>query len=167
MPATADDKAVESAAINDAVARAKRCLIILVHGTWGRGFFPKSREASLYPPNKKWWFEEGSHFRARLDAALESASLDWPIRAFLWSGANSVHARNSAANELSVCLRENLEDDPDSTAIIIAQSDGGNVALRALQYLDSSMVHRTRIVTLATPFLRVFARSSLQLPMIV
>jgi hypothetical protein len=86
--------------------------------------------------------------------------------AFLWSGANSVHARDSAAKGLSVCLRKNLKD-PDATAIIIAHSHGGNVALRALQYLDSSMVNRTRVVTLATPFLRVFARSSLQLPIMV
>jgi hypothetical protein len=71
-------------------ARVKPCSIILVHGTWARGFFPKRREISLYPPNKRWWFEEGSQFRAGLDAALKNASLDWQIRAFLWSGANSV-----------------------------------------------------------------------------
>jgi hypothetical protein len=52
--------------------------------------------------------------------------------------------------------------DPDATAVIIAHSHGGNVALRALQHLDSK-AGRIRVVTLATPFLRVFARRSLQL----
>jgi hypothetical protein len=140
-----------------------RCSIILVHGTWGRGFFPKRREVSLYPPNKRYWFEEGSQFCAGLDAALKSASLDWPIRAFLWSGANSVHARDSAAQELSGQLRKGLQEDPDARAVIVAHSHGGNVVLRALQHLDS-MANRIRVVTLATPFLRVFARKSLQLP---
>jgi hypothetical protein len=139
MPASAENKAVELAALNDAAAQVKRCSIILVHGTWGRGFFPKCREVSLYPPNKRWWFEEDSPFRARLDGALKNASLDWSVRSFLWSGANSVRARNSAAKELSECLRKDLKD-PDTTAVIIAHSHGGNLALRALQYLDSSMV---------------------------
>src|SRR4029077_18802808 len=118
----------------DAV-RVKPCSIILVHGTWARGFFPKRREVSLYPPNKRWWFEEGSQFRAGLDVALKRASLDWQIRAFLWSGANSVHARDDAARELAGQLRKDL-DDPNGTAFIIAHSHGGNVALRALQHLD-------------------------------
>src|SRR5262249_9233272 len=91
----------------------------------------KRREVSLYPPNKRWWFEEGSQFRAALDAALKSVSLDWPIRAFLWSGANSVHARDRAASELSEELRKDLQD-PNATAVIIAHSHGGSVALRAI-----------------------------------
>src|SRR5262249_42885287 len=122
----------------------------------------KRREVSLYPPNKRWWFEEGSQFRAALDAALKSVSLDWPIRAFLWSGANSVHARDRAASELSEELRKDLQD-PNATAVIIAHSHGGNVALRALQDLES-MAGRIRVITLATPFLRVFARRSWQVP---
>jgi hypothetical protein len=135
---------------------------MLVHGTWGRGVFPKIanlKRRYLFRGSKR-WFEDGAPFYERLK------SLGWPIRGFLWSGANSVHARDSAAKELSVCLKEDLKDS-DTTAVIIAHSHGGNVALRALQYLDSSMADRTSVVTLATPFLRVFARSSLQLPTIV
>jgi hypothetical protein len=146
-------------------ARVKPCSIILVHGTWARGFFPKRREISLYPPNKRWWFEEGSQFRAGLDVALKRASLDWQIRAFLWSGANSVHARDDAARELAGQLRKDL-DDPNGTAFIIAHSHGGNVALRALQHLDST-AGQIRVVTLATPFLRVVARRPFQLPLLV
>jgi hypothetical protein len=144
-------------------ARVSRCTIVLVHGTWGRGPFPKRREASLYPPNKRWWFEEGSQFQTRLDKALKGASLDWRIRAFHWSGANSVQARDCAARELSKRLTEDLQD-PDANAVIIAHSHGGNVALRALQRLDP-VAGKIKLVTLATPFLRVFARRSFQLPL--
>jgi hypothetical protein len=55
-------------------------LITLVHGTWGRGFFPKiakfkqsvrrlMRRKRLAPP-PPFWFEEGSPFRARLGTEL-------------------------------------------------------------------------------------------------
>jgi pimeloyl-ACP methyl ester carboxylesterase len=143
---------------------ASPCSIFLVHGTWGRGFFPKHRERSQRK-NKRWfWFEEGSQFRTGLVAALKSESLDWPIRSFLWSGANSVHARDCAARKLSDQLREELQDNPDARAVIIAHSHGGNVALRALQFLDS-MAGRIRIVTLATPFLRVVARRPFEVPL--
>jgi hypothetical protein len=143
--------------------RVGRRTIILVHGTWGRGFCAKRREVSLYPPNKRRWFEEGSQFRTGLDAGLKSASLDWPIRPFLWSGANSVYARDCAARELSDQLTKDLHGDPDAKAVIVAHSHGGNVALRALQHLNS-MAGRIRVVTLATPFLRVFAHRSSKLP---
>jgi hypothetical protein len=166
MPASNEDWSVISPATDDTpahTARVSRCSIILVHGTWGRGIFPKMSDLRRsYFRATKGWFEEGSQFCAGLDAALKNASLDWPIRAFLWSGANSVHARDRAARDLSNQLREDLRD-PDATAVIIAHSHGGNVALRALQHLDSK-AGRIRVVTLATPFLRVFARRSLQLP---
>jgi hypothetical protein len=146
--------------------RVSRCAIILVHGTWGRGVFPKRREVFSYPRNKRWWFEEGSQFRTGLDEALKSASLDWPIHPFLWSGANSVHARDCAARELSDQLTKDLQGDPDAMAVIVAHSHGGNVALRALQHLNSMAAGKIKVITLATPFLRVFARRSLQLPFV-
>jgi hypothetical protein len=165
MPASNENGSVISPAMDDTPAdagRVSRCSIILVHGTWGRGIFPKMSDLSRsYFRATKGWFEEGSQFCSRLDAALKNDSLDWPIRAFLWSGANSVHARDCAARDLSNQLREDLKD-PDTTAVIIAHSHGGNVALRALQDLDPK-AGRIRVITLATPFLRVFARRSLQL----
>jgi hypothetical protein len=139
--------------------RASQCSIILVHGTWGRGFFPRISDLGRRKAGARRWFEDHSPFRASLDAALHSALLDWPIRPFLWSGANSVHARDCAARELADELRRDLED-PGAQTIIIAHSHGGNVALRALQHLDSA-AGRIRVVTLATPFLRVFARKPL------
>src|SRR5262249_7325113 len=160
-----ENKSMTSPAMGDSPADAvqtSRCSILLVHGTWGRGIFPKISDLKRnYFRDTKRWFEEGSQFCDGLDAALKSASLDSPIRAFLWSGANSVHARDRAARDLSKQLREGLKD-PNASAIIIAHSHGGNVALRALQHLDSK-TGRIRVITLATPFLRVFARRSLQL----
>jgi hypothetical protein len=162
---------VASSAPNGAlkIEQAGRCQIILVHGTWGRGFIPKisdlRRKLSLFPPNKR-WFEDDSPFHVQLSTALKGASIDWPIRSFLWSGANSIHARDRAARELCDQLRQDLENNPNITAIIIAHSHGGNVALRALQHLNS-MTDRIRVITLATPFLRVFARKHLQLPFVV
>lgn len=165
MPASDENRAV--VAMDDTAANAARvrpCSIILVHGTWGRGIFPKMSDLKrrhLFRGAKR-WFDNDSPFQARLNMALKSASLGGPIRAFLWSGANSVHARDCAAKELSTQLRNELDGDPDATAVIIAHSHGGNVALRALQYLGS-MANRIRVVTLATPFLRVFPQESTQL----
>jgi hypothetical protein len=165
MPASSENGPVVSPATDDTpahTARVCRCSVILVHGTWGRGIFPKMSDLRRrYFRGTKRWFEDGSPFCVEMDAALKSASLDWPIRAFLWSGANSVHDRDRAARDLSKQLREDLKD-PDATAVIIAHSHGGNVVLRALQHLDS-MAGRIRVVTLATPFLRVFARRSFEL----
>jgi hypothetical protein len=165
MPASNENKPVVSPAMDDTPADAARASwysIILVHGTWGRGIFPKMSDLRRrYFRETKRWFEDGSQFCAEVDAALKSASLDWQIRAFLWSGANSVHDRDRAARDLSKQLKEDLKD-PGATAVVIAHSHGGNVALRALQHLDS-MAGRIRVVTLATPFLRVFARRSLEL----
>jgi hypothetical protein len=165
MPASNENGPVVSPAMDDTpahTARVSQCSVILVHGTWGRGIFPKMSDLRRrYFRGTKRWFEDGSQFCVEMDAALKSASLDWPIRAFLWSGANSVHDRDRAARDLSKQLREDLKD-ADATAVIIAHSHGGNVVLRALQHLDS-MAGRIRVVTLATPFLRVFARRSFEL----
>src|SRR5262249_60744241 len=105
-------------------ARVSPCSIILVHGTWGRGIFPKISDLKrryLFRGSKR-WFEDGSPFHERLKA------LGWPITAFPWSGANSVHARDSAARKLSDQLRKDLAA-PGATFVIIAHSHGGNVAL--------------------------------------
>src|SRR5262249_2618674 len=96
-----------------------------------------------------------------LDYHLENS-----IRSFLWSGANSVYARDSAAKNLAKELSEDLKK-PAAIPIIIAHSYAGNVALRALEHLrdpkylrDPNLISRVRIVTLAAPFLKVFVRHS-------
>jgi hypothetical protein len=143
-----------------------RISIILVHGTWGRGLlrglFSKSQVCS--PPCRgKRWFEADSDFYKSLKTKLLVENL---IRSFLWSGANSVRARDCAAKNLAKELSKDLKT-PAAIPIIIAHSYAGNVALRALEYLrDPNLssgtldTSRVRIVTLATPFLKVFVRPS-------
>jgi hypothetical protein len=55
--------------------------------------------------------------------------------------------------------------DQSAAPIVIAHSHGGNVALRALSHLGDAS--RVRVVTLATPFLRVFARDPPEINTIV
>jgi hypothetical protein len=137
--------------------------IILVHGTWGRGFFLKSQDegSSENAPSKgarrgaRRWFEKGSEFREKLEEQLKSMSLEYSVYPFHWSGANSVFARDRAGTELADKLKAHLQD-RSATPVIIAHSHGGNVALRALSHLGDA--NRVRVVTLATPFLRVFVR---------
>jgi hypothetical protein len=146
------------------VPHVTRHPIILVHGTWGRGFFLKSREEGCEDrpfetadaSEVTRWFKKGSQFRRTLDKGLESASLEYSVRPFLWSGANSVFARDRAAAKLAEELKTHLQDQ-GATPVVIAHSHGGNVALRALSHMGDAS--RVAVVTLATPFLRVFARN--------
>jgi len=148
--------------------RVTKSPIILLHGTWGRGLFPKrqdegSREDSSSREGTR-WFEKGSQFRKGLEAQLKGLPLDYSLRWFCWSGANSIFERNRAATKLATELKADLKD-RSATPIIIAHSHGGNVALRALSQLEDAS--RVRLVTLATPFLRVFVRDSFQFPFFV
>jgi len=99
-----------------------------------------------------------------LEAQLKGLPLDYSLRWFCWSGANSIFERNRAATKLATELKADLKD-RSATPIIIAHSHGGNVALRALSQLEDAS--RVRLVTLATPFLRVFVRDSFQFPFFV
>jgi hypothetical protein len=148
------EKATDSA--NASSQTQTHCRIILVHGTWGRGFFLKQANSELRQGREQRWFEEGSLFRRVLEAQLQQSSLNWSIRSFLWSGANSVYARDLAAKKLADDLKTDLKY-PSDSVIIIAHSHGGNVALRACYYLGTE-TNRIKLVTLATPFLRVFPR---------
>ena len=133
------------------------CIITMVHGTWGRGFFPKEYRArrrwhGLLPVAPPPWFHDNSLFRNRLESELRNENIAATLRAFEWSGANSVFHRARAADELSSLLAS----DPDNAnSIVIAHSHGGNVAFRAISKLGSrgATIH---LITLATPFLRVF-----------
>jgi hypothetical protein len=147
--------------INDSGIPKDKSPIFLVHGTWGRG------SLRLDPPTgrrQKRWFDEGSRFRLRLDEALKKASMEGTVRAFLWSGANSVTARDRAAASLSQELEKSLRA-PDTRPIVIAHSHGGNVVLCALKYLKSG-TERLRFISLATPFLNVYINDHAINPMV-
>jgi hypothetical protein len=136
----------------------RTCIITMVHGTWGRGFFPKEYMAGprswlgkLFPAARPPWFHEGSVFRRRLESELRKENITATFRTFRWSGANSVFHRARAADELNRLL---ASDPDDANSIVIAHSHGGNVAFRAISKLGSRGA-RINLITLATPFLRV------------
>ncbi len=145
-----------SARLSAAKESGRACIITMVHGTYGRGFFPKEYRArtrswlgKLVPPP---WFHEGSVFRSRLESELQKEDITATFRIFRWSGANSVFHRARAADELNRLL---ASDPDDANSIVIAHSHGGNVAFRAISKLGSRGA-RINLITLATPFLRVF-----------
>jgi hypothetical protein len=124
--------------------------VTLVHGTWGRGFFPEK-----FPTKRPRWFEPHSAFASQLREQLINERFSCQIRPFLWSGANSISARDLAAKDLATLIGQ---DSIEHHHLIIGHSHGGNIALRALSHLQHEALQRTIVVTLATPFLDIFPR---------
>jgi hypothetical protein len=154
-------------ALQSASGTNRTCIITMVHGTWA-GVQPSSWCHALYRAALAWWraaralfgatppappwYDERSVFRSRLESKLRKQNIAATSRIFRWSGANSVVHRARAADE----LKSLLASDPDhANSIVIAYSHGGNVALRAISEAGSrgASIH---LVTLSTPFLRVF-----------
>jgi hypothetical protein len=140
--------------------------LILVHGTWGRGFFCKPtpeivaseyRDFYLWSDAKLRWFEPGSYFRQNLAFALDKEKINATVEVLLWDGANSFVSRNEAARALANRLKELAVEFPREPVVVIAHSHGGNIALRAVHILDQPLTGEIRIVTLATPFVQVRA----------
>lgn len=124
---------------------AKKPLRIrLIHGTWARAFFLK----------KPRWFEERSPFRTRLELALSEAGIEADIKVFPWSGAQAVTARFSAAQALAAELRQEQEDDPFVTQIIIGHSHGGTIGMLAAHLMGEGS-RELLLATLATPFMQI------------
>ena len=124
-----------------------------VHGTWGRGFEPRDKQART-PGAQPYWFESGSPFRSDLEARLADAGALSEGETFLWSGANSMDERRRAADELAGILDAAGHNDPDVPQIVVAHSHGGNVALAARDSMSASGAN-VHIITLATPFLEI------------
>jgi hypothetical protein len=144
-------------------------LITLVHGTWGRGFFPGHRRQNRPPL----WFEVGSPFLARLCA--EIGDIPHQIKPLLWSGANSIFERDRTAQVLAEYLSAEHAEHPLASQLIIAHSHGGNIALRALHHLqmrnDSRLYGedsaRPFVATLATPFIEIHQADFGNRPLII
>jgi len=136
------------------IARAQ-LLITLVHGTWGRGFFPRRQRRSRHPL----WFEDGSPFLSRL--ATKFGDIPHKITPLLWSGANSIFVRDKTAHVLAERLSAEHAEHPHATQLVIAHSHAGNIALRALHHLrerDAAQLCESAnpfVVTLATPFIEI------------
>ena len=131
--------------------------IILVHGTWGRGFDPERNagRADTGAPVEPRWFEAGSKFYAGLSSGLSGVLATTEISAFLWSGANSIEERRSTAARLAKTLDESVAAAPEAQHFIIAHSHGGNVALNAREAMSGNPLN-VHIVTMATPFLSIY-----------
>lgn len=127
-------------------------LIILVHGTWGRGFFPDSRPVSNRKP---WWFEPGSEFRQQLANELGERNIQAEIGFIEWSSANSFHQREEAARHLAQNLDQKLSQYPNISIVVVGHSHGGNIIIRALSHFVKPL-KQVYIATLATPYLAVF-----------
>ena len=135
----------------------QQLLITLVHGTWGRGFFPRRQSQKRRP----FWFEDGSPFLARLSTEL--GDIPHKIMPLLWSGANSIFVRDETAHVVADHLSAEHAEHPQATQLVIAHSHGGNIALRAFHHLrqrdDSQLsgaeTSKPLVVTLATPFIEV------------
>jgi len=118
--------------------------VVLVHGTWGRGFFRKKPVAP--------WCEPKANLVFQLGVKLSDADIKTQFFPFNWSGNNSIFERANAASDLARFLKSNFAG--KTPVLVIAHSHGGNVALQAIAKLhDVSHIH---VCTLATPFFRIF-----------
>jgi len=130
--------------------------VILVHGTWGRGFNPESKSLPTQTaPAEPRWFEMGSKFYSALASALTGLVTAADLNAFLWSGANSIEERRSAAARLAKILDDSVAAAPEAPHFIIAHSHGGNLALDAREAMLGSRLN-VHILTMATPFLSIY-----------
>ena len=119
--------------------------LVLVHGTWGRGFFPK-----ISPSSKmRRWFEKNSAFYSQIIRTI--GSRPFSIEAFSWSGSNSILARKRASLDLARLIDERIEAGV-TNIIAIGHSHGGNVIVDAIPFTKHKCCRLT-IITLATPFL--------------
>ena len=124
----------------------RRVIVHLVHGTWGRGFVSVVRQdiedsgqwrflcRILNSTKKKTlWFEQKSEFTKSVLNKVDPELRDTiEFREFLWSGSNSMNAREFAAEGLRSHLRAAFSEAPDACHLLIAHSHGGVVAFDAV-----------------------------------
>ena len=118
-------------------------IIITVHGT---GDSEPGCECK-----KKWW-EPGSAFLRKLDAA---AHADIMFAPHVWSGANSEAERRKAAESL---LKKVLAyEENGETYLLVGHSHGGSVIHTMLRFAASRAIELPRLkrwITIGTPFIR-------------
>jgi pimeloyl-ACP methyl ester carboxylesterase len=110
--------------------------VVLVHGTWASG--------STWP---------------LLEAEIRRAfgAADVAIHYLKWSGRNTVSARVSAAEKLSLFLEADRQHRPSARRFIVAHSHGGAVALLGTR--DAALRQAVDgVICLSTPFLLVRPR---------
>jgi hypothetical protein len=134
----------------------KQRSVVLVHGTWPRGIIRAIIPgwSTIFGANST-WFDAGSAFRTQLSKTAGD-NVDVEITSFLWSGSNSILERAEAARRFAAYLISTIEKQPDAQHVIIGHSHGGNVALRAMEYLGTEQASRFLFVALATPFVQLY-----------
>ena len=121
-----------------------RNIVVLVHGTWGRGVLFKKPIAD--------WCEPSSSCAETIRSALGQETV---IKPFAWSGANSPIARLEAARALEAKLTELRAEHPLAALHIVTHSHGGNVALYATKNISGEI---TTFTFFSVPFLVCRAR---------
>jgi hypothetical protein len=130
----------------------RELFIIMVHGTWGRGFFPTIAALVTRRPR---WFQPGSGFHTALFSQLSASGID-PQSTFVeWSGSNSFKERELAARKVAQIIETRVQRFPNTPVLLLGHSHGGNIISRALSNTTVNL-DRIYVATLATPFIEVF-----------
>jgi pimeloyl-ACP methyl ester carboxylesterase len=124
-------------------------VVILVHGTWGRGVIPWLKKPVAT------WCEENSDVCKVCREELGERTVFIP---FPWSGANSPAARLDASEKLAGRLAQIRKEHPSSPIFLITHSHGGNVAMYCMKDEDSRN-QVAGLVCFSTPFLHVGVRN--------
>ena len=95
-------------------------IVVLIHGTWGRGVVPISPEAK--------WTMENSLIRKMY---IKTLGQNTEFETHNWSGRNWVHSREQATVELRKKIEELKNNEENPRIHICAHSHGGNIAMMA------------------------------------
>lgn len=136
-------------------------VIHLVHGTWPKGLADRLRSSLARIPfarflarkrlASKTWLDRGSDFQRTIEQGIGTHVR---FSKFMWSGANSQRARQTAAERLYRHLDRSIRRLPDASHFVVAHSHGGNVAVLALGDPTRRALPVRGVATMATPFLQ-------------
>jgi hypothetical protein len=118
-------------------------VVVTIHGTWGRGFFKKTKSAE--------WCREGSPYRTAVVEALgENVKfIDHP-----WSGSNSDRSRSNAATDLLLRLGDLRIRHPNAMFHVACHSHAGNIVAKAASMAHNSDFFDT-LTFFSTPFIQL------------
>jgi pimeloyl-ACP methyl ester carboxylesterase len=104
------------------------------------------------------WTKEGSFLRKQVGCYLgKHVTFD----AFGWTGGNSYHDRDEASRTLLDKIRDCSKQTPSERLYLVAHSQGGNVALKALSAVPEVQAMVSGVVCISTPFIHVERRREL------
>lgn len=116
---------------------ANNTTYIIVHGTWA-----KAEE----------WYQDGGDFFDTLYSVTDNSDT---ITSFVWSGSCFESARTMAAHHLALVI----ESTKTEKLVVIAHSHGGNVALKAAEFLSLYKLSKTIdiLILFGTPHYHTFS----------